>query len=564
VKRIIRLKGMNGSIKGRSWESSVLLRIGRLDPLEVVLDDNSVSRYHAEVRSTDRGWRVRDLGSTNGTRLNGVRLGNGQWPLRVRDLLQFGEVAFIVETLHEGPFDESADPPPATVSVSTPMPTGLPTPPRPIPATSRPPVGPSFALGTGIPDDLQVEATSRSSWDEALNHLAFDSNHRPRAGDQLLALIRASHNLGHMDREEDLLHSTLKDAVAVLDAQRGAFVLSEGPKEALKLRAIHTGRAEPRAALGGRGELSSRFQFSQSLANRCYSRGESILCHKADEDPELAMARSIAEGAMASVLCVLLRTPRRKLGVLHLDRGPWQKPFTMEDLYLADALAASVSAGIECAALLRKQRDVFLDTITMLADMVEMRDEYTGGHTQRVTNYSLLLAERLDLPVADVDLIRTGTPLHDIGKVGIPDQILLKPDRLTPEEFEIMKKHTVIGANFIKEKVPDLIAVLPIVRNHHERWDGKGYPDGLAGQDIPHLARVVALADAFDAMTSDRPYRKGMPVEVAFLEIEKGKGKQFDPAFAAAFLENKDAILKAMSNPGLVPPTTPDPEPLTV
>src|SRR6202035_3827695 len=112
VKRTIRLRGMNGSIKGQTWESSDLLRIGRLDPLEIVLDDNSVSRYHAEVRATERGWRVRDLGSTNGTRLNGVRLGQGQWPLRIRDLLQFGEVAFVVDAL-EGEESSRNTPPPS-------------------------------------------------------------------------------------------------------------------------------------------------------------------------------------------------------------------------------------------------------------------------------------------------------------------------------------------------------------------------------------------------------------------------------------------------------------------
>src|SRR5207248_8231039 len=106
----------------------------------------------------------------------------------------------------------------------------------------------------------------------------------------------------------------------------------------------------------------------------------------------LAMAKSIAEGAMASVMCVLLRTPRKRLGVLHLDRSPWQNPFTMEDLHLADALAANVSAGIECAQLLRKQRDLFLDTITILAQAIELRDDYTAGHTLRVTTYSVLLA----------------------------------------------------------------------------------------------------------------------------------------------------------------------------
>src|SRR5439155_1069290 len=239
------------------------------------------------------------------------------------------------------------------------------------------------------------------------------------------------------------------------------------------------------------------------------------------------LARSIAEGTMASVMCVLLRTPRKTLGVLHLDRSPWQKPFTHEDLRLADALAANVSAGIECAQLLRKQRDLFLDTITILAQAVELRDEYTGGHTYRVTTYSIMLAEHLALPPADVDLIRIGTPLHDIGKIGIDDAILRKPTKLTPTEFEIMKTHTVKGAKIL-EQVTDLLDVIPIVRSHHERWDGQGYPDATAGENTPKLARIVAVADAFDAMTSDRPYRKGMPAEVAFAEIEKMKGKQFD------------------------------------
>jgi putative nucleotidyltransferase with HDIG domain len=506
---------MNGAVKGHTWESSELLRIGRLDPLEIVLDDSSVSRYHAEIRATDRGWRVRDLGSTNGTRLNGVRLGQGQWPLRPRDLLQFGEVAFVVETLEETPDT---------------------------------PAGPAQ-------EQLRVDATAASSWDEALEGLAFDSKRCPRAGEQLMALLRASHNLMHIEKEEDLLHSILNDAVSVLDAQRGAIVLVENPDQKLKLKALVTGRNEPRAVAAGRAEPSARFQFSQSLANRCVTRGESILCHSVEDDPELAVAKSIAEGAMASVLCVLLRTPRKRLGVLHLDRSPWQKPFTQEDLHLADALAANVSAGIECAQLLRKQRDLFIDTITILAQAVELRDEYTGNHTLRVSTYSLMLAEDLEMSDADLHLIRIGTPLHDIGKIGIDDAILRKPDKLTADEFEAMKLHTVKGAEIVAT-VPDLRPIIPIVRSHHERWDGQGYPDKLAGEAISPLARVVALADAFDAMTSDRPYRKGMSPEVAFGEIEKGSGKQFDPKFAQAFLSIREEILREMkAQAALVTPT---------
>jgi putative nucleotidyltransferase with HDIG domain len=506
MKRLIRLRGMNGAIKGRVWESTELLRVGRLEALEIVLEDSSVSRYHAELRATDRGWRVRDLGSTNGTRLNGVRLGNGQWPLRPRDLLQFGEVAVVVESIQEGEVsDEEITPSPA--------------------------------------EAIKVTGTTTSTWNEAMEGLAFDSKRCPRASEQLLALLRAGHHVVHIEKEEDLLRAILEEAVQVLEAQRGAIVLAEGPEGRLQLRSVVTGKNEPRATVAGRPEPPGRFQFSQSLASRCVSRGESILCHRVEEDPELALAKSIAEGAMSSVLCVLLRTPRKTLGVLHLDRNSWQKPFTMEDLHLADALAAHVSAGIECAQLLRKQRDLFLNTITILAQAVELRDEYTGGHTARVTAYSRLLAGKLDMDSEDRELLRIGTPLHDIGKIGIDDAILRKPRPLTAEEFETMKHHTVMGAEIVAT-IPDLHPILPIVRSHHERWDGKGYPDGMAGDDIPHLARVVALADAFDAMTSDRPYRKGMAPEVAFAEIEKQAGKQFDPNYAATFLAIQEAILR--------------------
>ncbi len=248
---------------------------------------------------------------------------------------------------------------------------------------------------------------------------------------------------------------------------------------------------------------------------------------------------------MASVLCVLLRTPRKRLGVLHLDRGPLQQPFTKEDLHLADALAAHVSAGIESAQLLRKQRELFYATIAMLAEAVELRDEYTGNHTQRVTNYSFLLAQKMDLTQEQLNWIRIGTPLHDIGKIAIEDAILRKTDKLTPAEFEIMKTHTTIGAKML-EQVADLAPVIPIVRSHHERWDGKGYPDGLAGENIPLVARIVGVADAYDAMTSDRPYRKALSADVAFAEIAKMTGKQFDPVAAEAFMAIRDKVEQAM------------------
>jgi len=260
---------------------------------------------------------------------------------------------------------------------------------------------------------------------------------------------------------------------------------------------------------------------------------------------------------MASVLCVLLRTPRKRLGVLHLDRGPMQVPFTKDDLKLADALAAHVSAGIESAQLIRKERELFNNTVFMLAQAVEMRDPYTGGHTQRVTEYSTLLGQELQLTVDDMHLIRIGTPLHDIGKIGIDDKILRKPEKLTPAEFDIMKTHTTKGAKIL-EQVADLAPVIPIVLSHHERWDGGGYPDGLVGEAIPLEARIVCCCDAFNAMTTTRSYRAAMPLDVALEELQRCAGTQFDPPFVRALV----AAVEANGwDPAAVPLFPPAPEP---
>jgi HD-GYP domain-containing protein (c-di-GMP phosphodiesterase class II) len=482
---------MGPQIEGKFWESDSLLRVGRLENMEIVLNDASVSRRHAEVTATEQGWVIRDLGSTNGTYLNGVRVGRADRRLRQRDVIQFGNLVAVVAMLEED----------VTAGCETPS------------------------------AGMQVQASTQNSWEKALEVAVFDDRSRPRAGDRLLTLLRASHHLCHLASIDELLRSILDDVVAALDAQRGAIVLMDESSGQLALRAVSTGDRI----------MNGRFAFSRSLAQRSFNRGESLLCRDVSDTPELLMANSIADGTMASIICALLRSPRKRLGVLHLDRGPFQDPFTQEDLNLADALAASVSAGIESAQLLEKQRDLFLQTVTALAQSIELRDQYTGGHTKRVTDYATLLAEELKLSPAERQHVLIGTPLHDIGKIGIDDAVLRKAGRLTPEEFEHMKTHTLKGAAML-ESIPDLAPIIPIVRSHHERWDGQGYPDGLAGERIPRLARIVAVADAFDAMTSERPYRQPLTLPRAFEEIADKAGVQFDPEVARAFVRARARV----------------------
>lgn len=197
--------------------------------------------------------------------------------------------------------------------------------------------------------------------------------------------------------------------------------------------------------------------------------------------------------------------------------------------FLADQLAVAFSN----ARLLAELRELSLGAITALARTVDAKSQWTAGHSERVTKYSVAIARKMGLANQDVDRIRRGALLHDVGKIGVPNEILDKPGRLTPEELEIMKQHPVIGARIL-EPLSAFKEILPIVLHHHERLDGKGYPLGISGAEILPEVRIVSVADVFDALTSDRPYRRGMPFAEAMQILRDGMGTQFDPAPVAA------------------------------
>lgn len=178
----------------------------------------------------------------------------------------------------------------------------------------------------------------------------------------------------------------------------------------------------------------------------------------------------------------------------------------------------------------------YLESIEVLRKTVEVKDVYTRGHSDRVSEYSLLIGEKLNLPPEQMKTLKIGSLFHDIGKIGIPDAILLKTDKLTDDEYSEIKNHPAIGAHILSN-ASIFADIIPIVKHHHERYDGKGYPARLAGEDIPYLARIVAVADTFDAMTSRRSYRQALDFDYTMNEIERCKGTQFDPAIADVFLE---------------------------
>ncbi|MBA3468352.1 MAG: response regulator [Herpetosiphonaceae bacterium] len=183
-----------------------------------------------------------------------------------------------------------------------------------------------------------------------------------------------------------------------------------------------------------------------------------------------------------------------------------------------------------------------IQILARLALAAEYRDDNTGHHTQRVGRIAALLATSLGLPEAEILLLRRAAPLHDVGKIGIPDHILLKPGRLTTAEFEIMRTHTTIGAHILKDNhVPLLHLAETIALTHHERWDGTGYPHGIAGEAIPLVGRIVAVSDAYDTLTHERPYKHAWSSQEAIAEIEKQNGTQFDPDVVKVFLQLANA-----------------------
>jgi putative nucleotidyltransferase with HDIG domain len=204
---------------------------------------------------------------------------------------------------------------------------------------------------------------------------------------------------------------------------------------------------------------------------------------------------------------------------------------------------------------LRQNQELFLETIRTLAAAIDAKDPYTKGHSERVSSYSMAIARHLGLSFDDVFHVRIAAILHDVGKLGIEDGILNKPGGLTDEEYEVMRRHPDIGAQ-IMTPISKLKSIIPGIRNHHETWDGNGYPDKLKGDEIPLVARIIGVADTFDAMTTNRPYQKAMPLEHVAEKMRAMAGTRFDPTVVEAF----SAAIAAGDLTPPDPPTAPSTE----
>jgi putative nucleotidyltransferase with HDIG domain len=224
------------------------------------------------------------------------------------------------------------------------------------------------------------------------------------------------------------------------------------------------------------------------------------------------------------------------VGMINLGEKESKKAFSGKDLRLLSTMSGQVTVAIENAKLYEGLLKSYLSAVSALAEAIETKDPYTRGHSERVSKYAAVIASAMNRSESEIEGIRIAGILHDIGKIGVPEGILLKFAPLTDAEFSVIKQHSTISARII-EKAELPWDVTSLARHHHERYNGSGYPDGLKGKDIPFGARILAVADAYEALLADRPYRRGFPKEKALEIIKEAAGTQLDPKIVPVFLE---------------------------
>lgn len=351
---------------------------------------------------------------------------------------------------------------------------------------------------------------------------------------QLETLIAVSGMVNSSLEPWEIREKTIEAATRLMDAEAGSLLLIDRENGELFFE----------VALGESGERLKeiRLKKGQGIAGWVAVKGDPVIVQDVQTDPRFYReADNRTEFVTKNMICVPVKTKDKILGVLQAINKK-SGAFDNDDLEAFIGLANQVAIAIENANLYQELKEAFYGTAEALAETIEKRDPYTAGHTKRVMDYSLAIGTGMGLSKDAMEKLKLAAILHDIGKIGIRDNILLKQGKLDNTEFENMIMHPRFGAEILCH-IRQLQEVIPGVRWHHEKYDGTGYPDHLSGLDIPLFARVIAVADAFDAITTDRPYRKALSKREAFAELRNNTGTQFDAEIVEAFIDIYEEIV---------------------
>lgn len=373
---------------------------------------------------------------------------------------------------------------------------------------------------------LRIEVAQKRT----IERLNYKLNHQVK---ELGALYTISEGIRGNEEPEEVFEKLVDLGLKITEAEKATLFLLDQESTQLHVKTSRGGSANMQLDL-------LHEVLHNGFSEEIFKAKRPILINHQNKSsgPEL---NALSLKAHPSALIVPLIIKGEVFGLLTIQQKTTGEDFNQEDLCFLNSLAEKATLSIENNALYDSIYGNLLGTLRTLINTIEAKDNYTKAHSQRVTQYATSIAYHMGLAEEQIEIIRFAGFLHDIGKIGIRDTILLKTDSLTDEEYDIIKAHPVIGESIISP-----LGFLPqereIIKYHHERWDGKGYPDGLSGEKIPFLARIVAVADAFDAITSDRPYRKSKSTQEAIEELRLGINSHFDGVPVNAFiscLENK-------------------------
>ena len=494
------------------------ITLGRLKGCDVVVDDEAASRRHCTITAREDAVVVADLQSANGTFVNEKRISTVE--LNRGDKIRIGST--VIEMLEAGASAVMA--PKQNISAST---TSLSI------VETR-----SNTLVQRSVDPTKLEFLSQV-------YKRKDEAHLLESAQKYLTMLhKVSDILSRASGVEALFDSILSAIIEVSGGDRAAILMRNRETNAVDMIAVRTKD----------GKASGEVKVSRSVVNDVLEKGISAFTDDAMADDRYVGGESIVRQRIRSVMCAPMRTTDEILGVLYVD-SQMAREFSEAELELLAAVGNQAGIALHRARLMAEVERLFLDVMKAIASIIDAKDGYTHKHSERVAAFGVRLAKHLGFDADSRAVVELSGLLHDVGKIGVPDAILNKPGKLTDEEFKEMRLHPLHGVRILSHiQSAKIVSLLPGVKCHHERWDGKGYPEGLKGEEIPLLGRVLGVADFLDALTSDRSYRKGLPLEEALNMVKDLEGKAFDPVVVKAAVElheRGELALPSTPNPGV-------------
>jgi HD-GYP domain-containing protein (c-di-GMP phosphodiesterase class II) len=503
------------------------ISLGRLKGCDVVVDDEAASRRHCTVTAREDVCVVADLQSANGTFVNEKRIATVE--LQKSDKIRIGSTVIELTDVMD---NTSA------------------------PVRSPGGIGASSTTSLSI-----VESHSNTLVQRAVDptKLEFLSQVYKRKDESHL-LASTQKYLTTLHKVSDIL-SRASGVEALFDSIVQAILeVTGGDRAAVLIRNQETGAVDMVTVRTKDGKVAGEVKLSRTVVNDVLEKGISAFTDDALADERYGGGESIVRQRIRSVMCAPMRTTDQILGVLYVD-SQMAREFSEAELELLAAVGNQSGIALHRAKLMQEVEKLFFDVMKAIASIIDAKDGYTHKHSERVSAFGVRLARHLGFDADARAVVELSGLLHDVGKIGVPDAILNKPGKLTDVEFKEMRLHPLHGARILSNiQSAKVVSLLPGVKYHHERWDGKGYPEGLKGEEIPLLGRVLGVADFLDALTSDRSYRKGLPLEEALQMVKDLEGQAFDPVVVKAAVElhaKGELALPSTPNPGV--PTTDDP-----